>query len=418
MAALIASTAELTVGNDGEDWIIGRATAGIYVAVPEPGAVLIRALQRGASLGEATQEASAVAGEDVDVEEFLVGLAEAGILELDPADRADGRSEGTAGETAPADASTRKSRPVRWVAGIPQHVAAPLFGRTAWVGYGIFALLAATIFVAAPELRPTYTDVWFLDDWAVATLTLVPISLAFAALHEFWHYLAGRALGVGAVFRLSVRGPFLAFETDLTQLVAIPRRRRYGAFLAGMAIDTVVLALALLVRLAATTGALSVPELVDRLAAAIVFVQTLGILAQFLLVFLRSDCYAVLANALRCHNLYRATWLVAKRRVFRLTEPERIELAAISEHDRAVARWFSLVYLLGMLGVVWIAITWLLPSVVTLARWTVDRLSTTTPDQAGFWTAILMLTYLVASYLGPLLLKIRERRLRQQGRLL
>lgn len=306
MAALIASTAELTVGNDGEDWIIGRATAGIYVAVPEPGAVLIRALQRGASLGEATQEASAVAGEDVDGEEFLVGLAEAGILELDPADRADGRSEGTAGETAPADASTRKSRPVRWVAGIPQHVAAPLFGRTAWVGYGIFALLAATIFVAAPELRPTYTDVWFLDDWAVATLTLVPIS----------------------------------------------------------------------------------------------------------------HCYAVLANALRCHNLYRATWLVAKRRVFRLTEPERIELAAISEHDRAVARWFSLVYLLGMLGVVWIAITWLLPSVVTLARWTVDRLSTTTPEQAGFWTAILMLTYLVASYLGPLLLKIRERRLRQQGRLL
>ena len=40
--------------------------------------------------------------------------------------------------------------------------------------------------------------------------------------------------------------------------------------------------------------------------------QVVAVVWQWAAVFLRSDGYAVLANALRCHNLYRATWCSAR----------------------------------------------------------------------------------------------------------
>jgi hypothetical protein len=81
-----------------------------------------------------------------------------------------------------------------------------------------------------------------------------------------------------------------------------------------MAVDCSVLCPALALRLATAGGMLALPGPVDRLLAAVVMVELLGLLNQWLLLFLRSDGYAVLANALHCHNLYRATWLTAKRR--------------------------------------------------------------------------------------------------------
>jgi hypothetical protein len=69
------------VVTDGHDrWLVGRPGLGIYLTVPEPTAVLLTALQRGASLAEATAEASWAAAEEVDSEEVLRRLRSAGLL--------------------------------------------------------------------------------------------------------------------------------------------------------------------------------------------------------------------------------------------------------------------------------------------------------------------------------------------------
>ncbi len=57
------------------------------------------------------------------------------------------------------------------------------------------------------------------------------------------------------------------------------------------------------------------PDPWSRFLGAVVLLNVLGIGQQWALVFLRSDVYALLANVLGCHNLYRATWLSAKARV-------------------------------------------------------------------------------------------------------
>lgn len=392
--------AGLTVTHDGSDFVIGCPSTGVYVAVPEPGAVLVRELTAGGSLDQATAAASELAGEPVDGLEFVQALATSGMLpSTDPADPAEGRS-------------------ITWVYGVSQPTAARLFGRTAWTLYCLAALLVLVILLSTPSIRPAYKDLWFIDDRALATLVSVPFVLLLGGIHESWHWLAGRALGIPAVFRITHRGPYLAFETDLTQIVALPRRKRYGPFLAGMAIDVSILAIALSLRFLDARAGLGLPQLLDHILAALAMIQCLTILYQWLLLFLRSDGYAIIANATRCHNLYRATALTTKHKVYRLTEDECAELAAISEHDRAVARWFSLVYAAGLIGVAWTMLAWVLPFVVGLVSWVAHQLTTASPHQARFWTALGMLGYGCLMYVLPLLLAIRERRLRRAGRLL
>ena len=109
-----------------------------------------------------------------------------------------------------------------------------------------------------------------------------------------WHWLAARALDLRTRFGGDRRLFFLVFETDLSQLWSVPRRRWYGPQLAGLAIDMVVLGALLGVQLVAGPV---------RPLPAPVFV-----LASTLwqcMVFLRTDLYGVLVTATGCRDLWQ-----------------------------------------------------------------------------------------------------------------
>jgi hypothetical protein len=398
-----AAMARLVLAPDGAEYVLGRPDLGLYVAVPEPAAVLIRALQGGATLAEATERASESAGSEVDSADFLAGLAEIGLL----------------AEPGPADGTAAVGgRQIRWIAGVKPTTAARFFGRTAWFCYGAAAVFVLAALVARPDLRPSFEDIWFLGDPALSMLSLAPISVLLAAAHEAWHWLAGRALGVPAVFRVSRRGIWLVFETDLTQVVTLPRRQRYSPFLAGMAWDTSLLAGALALRLLYRADLLGLPPTLDRLLGVVVLTQVVTLTWQGAAIFLRTDGYAVLANALRCHNLYRASWLTTKDRFWRLTPAETAELAEVSEHDRRVARWFGLGYALGLAATGWLTLNVGLPFLLGMTLWLVNNLGHPAPGSLAFWESLAVLVLLLAQSLGPVLFGLRERRLRKQGVLL
>lgn len=396
-----ATVALLTVAFDGEAYVLGRPDLGVFVAVPEPGAVFVQALKEGATVAEASARAGAVAGTAVDGADFVEGLAAAGLFDPAPApDVADG------------------GRQIRWVAGLDPRTARRLFGRPTWWCAAVAGAFAAVVLAVRPDLRPSWADLWFLSDPVLSLLAFFPIVIALRAAHEAGHWVAGRALGVPAAFRVSYRGAYVVFETDLTQIVTVPRRRRYGALLAGIAIDVIVLAVVLGLRLMHRTGWLSLPEVVDGLLGAVVLAQVFAIVWQWAAVPLRSDGYAVLANALRCHNLYRVTWLTVRQRLGRLGAAEHAELAAASDHDRRTARWFAVVYVAGIAGMCWLLGAYLLPYLVSMARWTGRHLITGAIDSVRFWEAVGVLVYLLLQYGLPPMLALRERRLRRAGRLL
>jgi putative peptide zinc metalloprotease protein len=250
-----------------------------------------------------------------------------------------------------------------------------------------------------------------------SVLALIPATIVLSCLHEAWHWLAGRAIGLPAVFRVSYRGIFLVFETDLSQIVTVPRRRRYGPFLAGMAFDTTVLAAFLLLRLAYHESWLSFPPLVDRLLGALVLRQVFAIVWQVAAVFLRNDMYAILTTALRCTNMYRVNALTIKDRLASLTPDEARELAEASDRDRAVAPWFAAIYLAGMVAMIWLFLVAGLPNLIALVGWLANSVAAHAAGSLDFWKAIAVAGYLVVTLALPAVLAVRERRMRRRGAL-
>ncbi|WP_433207180.1 hypothetical protein ACQP00_40875 [Dactylosporangium sp. CS-047395] len=314
----------LSVVEEGDEVLIGDPERGTFVAVPPVGGVVVRALLDGATLDEAAARAAEFAGEPVDLADFVTALTDLGFVDTEHA-----------AAVLPATAPVQQRG---WTGGPPPALVRPLFSTAAWCGYAAAAVFAVACFLLRPDLWPRPGDVLSTTgELGTSLLILLPIGYALVALHEVWHWLAARSLGLRSRFGVDRRLFFLVFETDLSQLWSVPRRQRYGPQLAGLAVDGVVLAMLLGVQLAAGP-VIPVPAMVYAVVA--------GILWQCM-VFLRTDLYGVLVTATGCHDLWRVSSLLLRRAAGRLDAAQRAELAAAAPRDVRVGSWFRWVRLVG-----------------------------------------------------------------------
>ncbi|KAB2342175.1 hypothetical protein [Actinomadura rudentiformis] len=386
----------LSLVDEGEDVLVGDPETGTFVAMPKVGGVVIAALQRGATPEEAGREATAFAGEPVDMDDFVATLRELGFVE-------DGEAAAPAAETA--SLAARRDR-------LASGVVRVLFGRTAWVVYAACALLNVGLLFGVPSLRPhPAEDAFVFDDIGRSILFLYPFTLVVMAAHEIWHWLAARAVGVPARFGVDRRMVFMVFETDLSQLWTVPRRRRFGPLLAGMAFDSVVLTCLLTVRLVAGSD---LPPVVGSLAAAWSFVLVSQLLWQCML-FLRTDLYAVFITAARCRNLWRVKTLLLRRAFGRLSATEIEELDAADPRDVQVGLWFRWLWLAGIAAVAAWALAFVLPTVPPVVEWTADGVSAP-PLDGTFWYTLMCAAFFFGPWLVVLALTIRGMDLRRAVR--
>lgn len=379
---------ELTVvaENDGE-YVVGDPATGVFVALPAIGVTVIERLRAGATLGDAGLAASAEAGEEVDAVDFGDTLVELGFVA-----QVDGAA--IASHAAPP------SR--RWISGVRPEFARPLFAPPAWVCYGALFLACVLLMVAVPAYRPDPGDVFFLPS-PVFSLGLLTVWAMFSAAgHEAAHWLAARAQGVPARFSIGRRLYFLVFETDLSQLWSLPRRRRFGPLLAGLAYDTVTLSALLAVAVITANG------FVDRVVAALVVVESSGILFQFM-VFLRTDLYAVLVMLLGCRELWRVNSLELRRMFGRLSEPQAAELRAAHPRDRQVAGWFRWLSVAGLAAAAGYFVAFFVPALWTLLGWIVRSLSDAAPTSGRFWQSLVFAVLSLAPLALLVGVAIRER---------
>jgi hypothetical protein len=367
----------LTLVEDGDAVVVGDPESGTYVSVPQVGAAIIRALQEGASIRQAARAAAELAGEPVDADSFVAGLRELGFV-----DDGEDRQPLSPVRTAPIQQR-------HWLSRVSPRLARPAFTSAAWCCYASALVFCAVVFIVRPGLWPRPGQVFVVANDGLSVLLLVPISTVLAGLHEAWHWLAARAAGVAARYGIDRRGPFLVFETDLSQLWSIPRRKRYGPQLAGLAVDSAVLAGLLGFELSGPAAG-SLPA---RLAAAFVFVIVVQMLWQCM-IFLRTDLYAVLVTVTGTRNLWEVKSLLLRRAAGRLGAAERQALASADPRDVAIGRWFRWVYLAGQLGVLWYFLAFFLPILSTAFRWTGHGLAAG-PERGEFW---LVLGSSVAAY--------------------
>jgi putative peptide zinc metalloprotease protein len=377
----------LSVVADGDEFLVGHAESGTFLAMPEIGVWLLRELEGGLTVGEATAKAT-LQGLDLDVADFAATLVAAGLA-------------GTAAAPAvppPHEGGLALRTAARW--------AAPLFSWPAWVLYTTALIGSILLLAVRPRYWPVMTDLFFHPSTGLSLAVMGLLSWVLSGMHELFHGLAGRVAGVPVRFRLGRRLFFPVLETDLSGVWALERRRRYGPFCAGMAWDSLVLATCLALRLLADSGLVRLP--VPGLPAAVALLAVISLGWQFL-IFLRTDLYAVMVNLLGCRNLYRVTYLQWQGRLGRLTSLERAELAGAAAQDLRVARWFGWLYLVGVAWATLFFVRYLIPGLWVTARWVGSSLLSRAPTALEFWLALFVGLLTLVQAVWPVWLWLRQR---------
>lgn len=373
--------------DEGDRVVVGRTDCDSYGVFPPDGAALLRELAGGRPPQDAAAWYTDRYGEPVDIDEFLDTLRGLSFL--------------SAGE--------RRAAPPRW-----QKLGAALFSPVAWVCYAALVAAAVAVCVADPRLAPARGHVFFTDYLLVVEVTLLFGQVPFVVLHELFHLLAGRRLGLHSSMHLGHRLYFLVAETKLDGLVVVPRRQRYLPILAGVIADALASS-ALTVVAWLTRHPDGTLPVAGRACLAIAFMNLLGIVAQ-LYFFLRTDVYHLITTVLGCTDLHGTARELLHNRLWRLLRrPGRLaDETAWDPRDRAVARWYAPLYATGYAAMLAVLVLVALPTAWRFLGTAVAAVTDPAVPTARFWDALLFLAASAGQLVLAAALAVRDRRRARQ----
>jgi putative peptide zinc metalloprotease protein len=342
----------LSMRQDRDSWIIGRADTGDFIQVPDVAHRILLLLDDRRTVQQVTDALGGDGGEPVDVAGFVEDLADLGFI--------DAIGAHPLPQPDPPPPSLAWLKP----------------GHTGWLLHPVTALAASAVVAAGigclaahPALAPTYRSlVW--SRWAGLVLAgNLAIAWSLIFLHELSHLATARAAGVPARLSLGTRLQFLAAQTDVTGVWAARRRVRLTVFLAGIVMNLVVASLGLIILTAAGP---SIPAEASRIAEATILLSVLGLPIE-LFVFMRTDVYFVLQDLTGCLSLYSdgtgyVRYLIRRaghRAGLRVGQPADPSLDLDARERRAV-RLYSLVLTFGTAACLAIAVTTELPATFLL----------------------------------------------------
>lgn len=354
---------------DAPDVIIGRKDINSYAAFPEDGAELLKQLQAGSSVEAAAAWYQDRYQENIDMVAFLETLQDLQFLRENVE------------EEPPA--TTEQSSPL-WL-----WFGRAVFSPYAWIIYAaIFALCLALMF-RFPYLLPSYQNLFFSPYLVILELGLFFGQLPCVCIHELYHTLAGERLGISARFSIGRRLYFIVFETRLDGLWAVPRKKRYLPFLAGMIAD--VLLFSLFTIIAGFTYQPSHPyAFPGAFCLALAFSTLLRFVWQFYF-YLQTDIYYVFCNIFHCVDLQETTQQYIWNGIYRLLG--RVEKLHDEEEwhprDKQVARWYVFFFVVGCLFSLGTFLLAGLPSAIKICVEMLPRLLY--PFTTGFWDVLVFL---------------------------
>lgn len=381
--------------DDGEEVMVGRRDIDSYAAFPPDGAALLRELGAGRGLASARQWYLDTYGEQVDLEEFLALLHELEFVRTS-ADAGAAIAPGREPEAPP-------------VAG--QRWGRAAFSPVAWLLYAVLVMLAVAVCVADPRLAPVPSHVFFTPYLSVVEASVLFGQTPLIAVHELFHVLAGRRLGLRTRVRLSYRFLTPVVETSLDGLVTVPRQRRALPMLAGLLADVLVVA-----GLTVTAALARRPDgsmtLFGGLCLALAFTTLPRIAWQFFL-HLRTDLYHMLVLVLGCDDLHSAARQRLRNRLhLLLRRPDRLaDEQRFSRRDRAAARWFAPLLVFGYTASAATALGLVLPLSWRFITTAFERTLDPSGQPARFWdaTTVLILTLSEFALAGALAWQQRRR---------
>jgi hypothetical protein len=325
---------------DGEEVVIGRPDANVFLALPVEALEILDSLSRGRTVGEAQAEFAKAYGIEPDVDDLLQCLEQRGFVRP--------RGQSAAARPLAQGAAGRAGDGIRYhFTQIPEPLAKRFFGPCPLALYLTIIAAALAIAVAQPSLIPGRDSLVFSQHRTAKLVVLSLVAYGTIFLHEFAHLLAARAQGVKSRIGISNRLWFLVAETDMTGLWAVPSRQRYLPMLAGPLLDSVSAALLFLLLFAQSQGAFTFVPAADQLVRAMIFVYLFRLLWQCFL-FVRTDFYYVITTYFGCKNLMRDTQVFVQNLFRRAAGSQKlIDQSHIPLRERRVIRMYSVLWVFG-----------------------------------------------------------------------
>ncbi|MFE7124096.1 hypothetical protein [Streptomyces sp. NPDC057617] len=327
---------------DGDEWIVGRRDAGIFVALPWEGVLAVRLLASGATVDDARQRLRAETGRDMDVDGFVRALSDLGLVSS-----IDGRAASVQAPAAPTLPGIQPHH-VRWALHPLLH--------GALLAVGLSGLVAA---VTYPRILPRWDDALWSSHGTFVLLGQSAMTWLFIAFHELAHLLTARAAGVPGTIRLGTRLQFLVVQTDVSGVWLSDRRTRLTVYLAGMVLDLTLSGACLLVMAVFGT---------HPLLSLIALTGLVAVSLQFM-VFTRTDIYFVFQDLARCRNMYRDSLGYLRHLCARSTGRESLDpLIGLRSGERRALRAYTVLLAVGTAGCLTLAffvttqVTWALLS--------------------------------------------------------
>ncbi|GAB2806993.1 hypothetical protein GCM10027176_10020 [Actinoallomurus bryophytorum] len=314
---------------DGQEWIIGRAETGTFIAIPQIGMQVIEGIQHGRPLDDIRQDIESRSEQSVDVVAFVNQLVDLGfVAAVDDHD---------VGQPPPQKPS------LPWLR--PRHVR--------WTLSPILAALMATVVIASlgviawdPGVFPSYREMFWTDHESLILLSQALVAWALILVHEMGHLATARAADVPAHIRLGTRLQFLVAQTDVSGIWTAPRRHRFTVYGAGMAIDLTIASLAILAIKTLQVMGIDAPS-----ALPIIVLMISSMLPLQFLVFMRTDVYFLLQDLARCRNLYAdgSAYVrdVAARLTRRRGESGSPAILRLPRHEQVAVRCYAVLLVLG-----------------------------------------------------------------------
>jgi len=364
---------DLSFVAEGADVVVGRLDTGSYAVFPADGAELLRRLAEGMPLEGAEAWYESTFSESVDLDDFIDTLRELGFVRED--------TDAAANPGFAEERGARSAGTVRF-----QRLGRAVFSPLAWCCYAAVVAFWLVTLAHHSDLEPHPSQIFFTKSLLLVQVVITFGQVPLLLLHEGFHILAGRRLGLPSRLRLSNRLTYIVAETQINGLMSVPPRKRYLPFLAG--------------RL----------SLSSRLCLALAFTVLMRILWQFQL-YLRTDLFFVLATAFNCYDLHDASKAILKNRFWRLLRLNHrtVDENQWTERDRQVGVFYGPFLVLGFC--VLAAITVFVSFPVALHYFGVAADSLGSGHINGrFWDAASSLCFNVAQVVALIVLSRRKRR--------
>lgn len=358
----------LTYLVEGDEVVVGRMDTDSYGLFPADGAELLQRLEAGMSTTAAQVWYEQRYGEPVDIDEFLDTLRELDFVAAD-------------------DAPFAAEHTVRW-----QRLGRALFSPVAWIAYAMLVVAAVAACIDQPRLVPSPRNAFFTHYLVIVELTLSVVQIPMLMLHEAFHVLAGRRLGLNSSVHIGRRLYFLVFETKLDGLVVVPRRKRFLPILAGMLIDFIGMCALTVVAWYSLRPDGSLP-LYGAFCLALAFTAVPRIGGQFYF-FLRTDVYQLVVTILGCVDLHSTAKEIMANRFWALAKrPHRI---VDSTHwhptDIRVARWYGPLFVAGYAVMIAMLIGITVPLAWRFFSTAIHTLTTSSATSGAFIDAAILMS--------------------------